>query len=127
METKEVRSTKIAEWLESHSEFSINGMCKKLGVNSGNFYKYIRLRQIPETVLGGVEEFLANYGFGKVSIPTLERQESDVFVTGKKVVVSQLTPDSGKNRSIDTTGGLIPPPDLKGIDLTIWKRENGIK
>lgn len=69
---------------------------------------------------------------GKIGkdLPTEKKRGlSDKFANAKKDVLIQqgdLVDDTGAP-SVGQKKTLVPPKDLKGIDLTIWKRENGIK
>jgi hypothetical protein len=53
----------ICRWLETHPEFKINGMCEKLSINAGNFYKAQKMRSIPAKYIPPIIEFLSHYGF----------------------------------------------------------------
>lgn len=57
------KSKKISDWLDTHTLFSINGMCKQVGVNTSNFMRYKDSGKIPEKYLGKIEKILIPYGY----------------------------------------------------------------
>lgn len=57
------KSKKIADWLDSHVLFSINGMCSQIGVNTSNFMKYKSSGKIPIKFIDKIETILKNYGY----------------------------------------------------------------
>jgi ACT domain-containing protein len=57
------KSQKISDWLDKHTLFSINGMCKQVGVNTPNFMRYKDSSKIPEKFIPKIEKILAEYGY----------------------------------------------------------------
>lgn len=60
------RSGAIAEWIKTHPMFAYSTMCKELGLDPGNFYKWVLVKKParikPENVLK-IEKILKNYGY----------------------------------------------------------------
>lgn len=56
-------SNRISDWLDNHPLFSINGMCKIVGVNTSNFMKYKAAKNIPEKFIKPIEKVLEEYGY----------------------------------------------------------------
>lgn len=57
------KSKKISDWLNAHGLFSINGMCKLVGINTPNFMRYKDSHKIPDKYISKIEKILAEYGY----------------------------------------------------------------
>lgn len=57
------KSRKISDWLDKHILFSINGMCKQIGIDTSNFMKYKNSASIPEKFIPKIEIILKQYGY----------------------------------------------------------------
>lgn len=53
----------IIKWFESHPLFSINGMCKLIGIDGGNFTRSLQGGKIPEKHIPKIEGIIKQYGY----------------------------------------------------------------
>lgn len=53
----------IVKWFNEHTIFNINGMCKMIGIDRGNFMKSLAAKKIPIQHLEKVKEVLFFYGY----------------------------------------------------------------
>lgn len=58
-------SGKIFQWIEEHKKFfSINALCKEVGLDTSNFNKlYKKGGEIPEQFIAPIKTILENYGY----------------------------------------------------------------
>lgn len=75
------KSKQIAGWLSNHPLFSINGMCKLIGLNTANFMKYKAAEKIPDKYIEPIENILSEYGYLRL---TFSKPDSGAF-TGPKM------------------------------------------
>lgn len=54
---------KIIKWLDSHTLFSINGMCKLIKADTSNFMKYKNKGIIQEKFILKIKKIIKNYGY----------------------------------------------------------------
>jgi len=57
------KSSKICDWLISHTLINNSALCRELGVNPANFYRYIKMNEIPEKFISPLVKILSNYGY----------------------------------------------------------------
>lgn len=60
------QSKKITDWIATHPEFKWSAMCKKLGIDKGNFQRSIKgkVPNIKQEFIRKIEQFLKDYGYG---------------------------------------------------------------
>lgn len=54
---------KIIDWLNRHPLFSVNGMCKLIGVDTSNFMKSLNQGKIQDKCIPKILNILKNYGY----------------------------------------------------------------
>lgn len=60
-------SAKIAQWVKSHPYFKWSTMCLKIGLDKGNFHKWINAEApvIPEKYMQKIIHILKEYGYAE--------------------------------------------------------------
>ena len=98
-------SKSLCELINERPHLNKSSVCKSVGIHRGNFDKYLQAGRFPEKIERALFEELKNYGI-------LE-----------KVPIKRIADESGQTPIL--VDGKLPPSNLTGLDLTIWKKENG--
>ena len=53
----------LYKWFSSHQLFNVNGLCKLIKVNGGNFNRYLSQKKIPEKYIIKIERVIKDYGY----------------------------------------------------------------
>lgn len=54
----------VLEWLEvNKSVFKKSALCEKIGVDKGNFSKYLKMKSIPEKFIPDIITFITPFGY----------------------------------------------------------------
>ena len=59
----DINREKLYKWFATHPLFSINGMCKLVKIDTGNFSRYLMAKKIPEKYIEKIEKVISSYGY----------------------------------------------------------------